>query len=106
MNILMESNNLNNDIVERVRKHIKPFGSFMHVFLFGSALELDTIINDVDILIIYKEFSDEFQNDLIRFSNELQRETGLLADITALSVEEEKETGFTDRIKSRCLKLK
>lgn len=56
MDILMKLSRLNNDIIERVRKHITPFESFKHVFLFGSALELNTINNDIDILIIYTEW--------------------------------------------------
>lgn len=106
MNILMKSSRLNNDIIERVRKHIVPFDSFKHVFLFGSALELNTINNDIDILLIYTEYSNKFDNDLILFSNELEKEIGIFVDITSLSVEEEKETKFLDRIKFHCLKLR
>lgn len=102
----MKSSRLNNDIIERVRKHISMFDSFKHVFLFGSALELNTINNDIDILILYTEYSNKFGNDLILFTNELEKELGMLVDITSLSVEEEKETQFLDRIKFHCLKLK
>lgn len=102
----MESSKLNNNIIEQVRKHITSFDSFKHVFLFGSALELNAINNDIDILIIYTEYSSKFNNDLILFSNKLKKEIGMLVDITSLSVEEEKETQFLDRIKSHCLKLK
>lgn len=106
MDILMKSSRLNKDIIEQVRKHIAPFASFKHVFLFGSILELNTINNDIDILIIYTEYSNGFGNDLILFSNKLERESGMLVDIMSLSVEEEKETRFLDKIKPRCLKLK
>jgi len=106
MDILMKSSRLNNDIIERVRKHITLFDSFKHVFLFGSALELNTINNDIDILIIYTEYSNKFGNDLILFTNKLEKELGMFVDITSLSVEEEEETKFLDRIKSHCLKLK
>lgn len=106
MDILMKLSRLNNDIIERVRKHITLFDSFKHVFLFGSALELNKINNDIDILIIYTEYSSKFGNDLILFTNELEKELGMFVDITSLSVEEEKETKFLDRIKSHCLKLK
>lgn len=106
MDILMESSKLNNIIIEQVRKHITPFDSFEHVFLFGSALELNAINNDIDILIIYTEYSSKFNNDLILFSNKLKKEIDMLVDITSLSVEEEKETQFLDRIKFHCLKLK
>lgn len=92
--------------IERVRKYITLFDSFKHVFLFGSALELNTINNDIDILIIYTEYSNKFSNDLTLFTNELEKELGILVDITSLSIEEEKETKFLDRIKPRCLKLK
>ena len=102
----MESNELNIGIAEQVRKHITPFDSFKHVFLFGSALKLNAINNDIDILIIYTEFSNEFDDDLILFSNKLKKEVGMLVDITSLSVEEDKETQFLDMIKFDYLKLK
>lgn len=106
MDILMKSCRLNNDVIEQVRKHILPFDSFKQVFLFGSALEPNTINNDIDILIIYAEYSNEFGNDLILFSNKLEKESGMFIDITSLSVEEEKEIKFLDRIKHHCLKLR
>lgn len=102
----MKSCRLNNDVIEQVRKHILPFDSFKQVFLFGSALEPNTINNDIDILIIYAEYSNEFGNDLILFSNKLEKESGMFIDITSLSVEEEKEIKFLDRIKHHCLKLR
>ena len=102
----MKSCRLNNDVIEQVRRHILPFDSFKQVFLFGSALELNTINNDIDILIIYAEYSNEFDNDLILFSNELEKESGMFIDITSLSIEEEKEINFLDRIKHHCLKLR
>lgn len=102
----MKSCRLNNDIIELVRKHILPFDSFKQVFLFGSTLDLNAISNDIDILIIYAEYSNEFGNDLILFSNELEKESDMFIDITSLSVEEEREIKFLDRIKHRCLKLK
>ena len=106
MDILMKSCRLNNDIIEQVKKHILPFDSFKQVFLFGLALKTNMINNDIDILIIYAEYSNEFGNDLILFSNELEKESGIFIDITSLSVEEEKEIKFLDRIKHHCLKLK
>ena len=106
MNISIKSSRLNNDIIEQVIKHMMPFDSFKHVFLFGSALGPNTIYNDIDILIIYEEYSNEFDNDLLLFSNELEKESGMLVDITSLSVEEEKETKFSEKIKPHCLKLK
>lgn len=106
MDISIKSSKLNNVIIEQVRKHIMPFASFKHVFLFGSALELNTIYNDIDILIIYTEYSKKFDNDLILFSNVLAKEIGMFIDITSLSVEEEMETNFLDRIKPYYLKLK
>ncbi len=106
MNILMESSRLNNGIIEQVRKHIMLFDSFKHVFLFGSALDTNIINNDIDILIIYTEYSDEFSNDLRLFSNELKKNSGIFVDITSLTIEEEQETKFIDRIKPRCVKLK
>ncbi len=102
----MKSCKLNSHIIEIVRKHIFLFDSFKQVFLFGSILKTNTINNDIDILIIYEKYSNKVVNDLIIFSNELEKESGMIVDITSLSIEEEKETKFLDRIKPYYLKLK
>lgn len=103
MNLLTK---LSKDISELIREHITLFDSFDHVYLFGSALDPSISHNDIDILIIYTEYSVKIGNNLKLISDELGKASGLLIDITALSIEEEKDTAFLERIKPRCMKLK
>lgn len=103
MNILTK---LSNDIPELIRKHIDLFDSFKHVYLFGSSLDPNTTYNDIDILTIYTRYSSKIHNDLSIISNELEKASGVSIDLTALSIEEERETAFLERIKPHYLKLK
>lgn len=103
MSILMESSE---SIIKVVKENISLFKSFEHVYLFGSVLDFDAIHNDIDLLIIYKEYSNIINSDLQLISAVLEKATGMLIDITSLSIEEEKDTAFLDRIKPRYLKIK
>ena len=104
MNILMESSE---SIIKVIKENIALFKSFEHVYLFGSVLDFDAIHNDIDILIIiYKEYSNIITSDLQLISAVLEKATGMLVDITSLSVEEEKDTAFLEKLKQRYLKIK
>lgn len=82
------------------------FVSFKHVYLFGSALSSDIPHNDIDILVIYTEYSSKISNDLKSISDELAKASELPIDLTALSIEEEEDTAFLEKIKPHYLKLK
>lgn len=93
-------------IIKVLKESIALFKSFEHVYLFGSVLDFDEIHNDIDILLIYKEYSNIITSDLQQISAVLEKATGMLIDITSLSVEEEKDTAFLEKIKLRYLKIK
>ena len=82
------------------------FDSFECVYLFGSALRPGGSFNDIDILVIYKEYSSKIGNDLKLISDELEKATDCPIDLTALSIEEEKDTAFLEKIKPSYVKLK
>ncbi len=103
MNILTKSNK---SIPELIIEHLALFDSFVHVYLFGSVLDPDLTHNDIDILIIYAEYSNKIANDLILISAELGKASETLIDLTALSIEEEKDTAFLDKIKPHYMKIK
>lgn len=105
MNILMKSK-INRIVINTVKEHIDLFGFFDSVYLFGSALDVNKTPNDVDLLLIYSEYSNKIHEDLKTISNVLEEACGLPVDLTVLSIEEEKDTEFLKRISSRCLKLK
>ncbi|QAT43641.1 hypothetical protein [Aminipila luticellarii] len=62
--------------------------------------------NDIDILIIYGKYSDEIENTLQVISDELEKASGLLVDLTALSIEEERDIAFLEKIKPHYIKIK
>ena len=79
---------------------------FKHVYLFGSILDEEAQHNDIDILVVYKTYSKEVENAIHSIKNVLERESGIMIDLTALSIEEETETAFLKRIEPRYLQLK
>jgi len=103
MNILTTSNN---DIIKLIKGHINLFDSFEHLYLFGSSLDSNVISNDIDLLVIYTEYSNKIANDLELIIDELEKVSGFPIDLTVLSIEEEKDTEFLEKIKSHYLKLK
>lgn len=96
----------NNDIIEILKKNIDLFEWFDEVYLFGSVLNDYKEPNDVDILLIYYQYTikttEEINNVLISLENLLQ----ISVDLTVLSVEEEIDTQFLNRIMPSLLKLK
>lgn len=96
----------NNDIVTLIRDNIALFTLFDAVYLFGSVLDGTKIPNDVDVLLIYSAYSDAIIEEAKRVLYYLEYLIGIPVDLTVLSVEEEKETQFLNRISLRYLKLK
>ena len=82
------------------------FAPFKHVYLFGSALNPNIPHNDIDILVIYTEYSKKLSSELELICIKLEKACGLPVDLTVLSVEEVTDTAFLERIKPHYLKLK
>lgn len=95
-----------NSILGLIKEHVALFDPFKHVYLFGSVIDPNISHNDVDILIIYAKYSDEIENTLQVISTELEKASGLLVDLTALSIEEERDIAFLERIKPHYIKIK
>lgn len=89
-----------------IKQHITLFDSFDNVYLFGSILDINKIPNDIDILLIYSEYSSKIINDLGSICSGLEEISGLPVDLTVLSIEEEKDTKFLEKINFKYLKLK
>lgn len=62
--------------------------------------------NDIDILLLYSEYSEKINLDSAILSSILENKFGLPIDLTILSINEEKETMFLSRLNSLYLKLK
>jgi predicted nucleotidyltransferase len=103
MDILISSSD---NILKLVRKHIELFVSFEYVYLFGSVLKLENHYKDIDILAIYIKYSERIGKDILKISDEIEKASGLPVDLTVLSVEEERETDFLEKIKPYCLRIK
>jgi uncharacterized protein len=95
-----------NSILRYIREHIAIFEPFKYVYLFGSVIDPDVDHNDIDILIIYEKYSDEIKNAVQMISGELEKSIGQPIDLTALSIEEEREIAFLDRVEPRCIRIK
>lgn len=92
--------------VVKIRNYIEFFDCFEHVYLFGSVLNSSMIYNDIDILIIYREYSSELVKQLKVIVHQLEQEFETFIDLTVLSVEEEREISFLKKLKSDYLQLK
>lgn len=98
--------NLSKNIPELVKKHIELFSSFEYVYLFGSVLKPEINHNDLDILAIYIKYQNGISKDILTISDKLEKASGLVVDLTVLSVEEERDTNFLEKIKYNCLRIK
>jgi len=105
MDILMNKNAIDN-ISYLIDQHIKLFISFKNIYLFGSILNIEKVPNDIDILLIYSEYSNTIINDLNTIFSIFGNLSELPVDLTVLSDEEEKDTKFLKRLNSKYLKLK
>jgi len=98
--------NSKNSILQIIKEHIELFDSFQHVYLFGSAIDPNIAHSDIDILIIYAKYSDNIENTLRVIKDELGKVSGLLIDLTALSIQEERSVAFLERIKPNYIIIK
>ena len=103
MNMLKKSSK---SIIIQLEESVDLFKCFEHVYLFESVLELNNRYNDVDILLIYREYSTEIEQELKKINNELEKECKAAIDLTVLNCEEEKEIQFLKRLKTNYLKIK
>ena len=73
---------------------------------FGSIINEKRIPNDIDLLLIYKDFSSRLLIDLDKISTIFDQLYGLSFDLTILSENEEDESSFIIRLNSNYLRLK
>ena len=92
-------------IIETIMQNISLFDSFDKVYLFGSILKKKSLMNDIDILLIFSQYTDKLLDDLNIIDSCFKELCGLPIDLTVLSIEEEKDTDFLTKISSY-LKIK
>ncbi len=93
-------------VVEKILYHIELFKSFKNVYLFGSILNENRSPNDIDLLLVYKDFSNQLLIDLDKIVTFFDQSYKLSFDLTVLSEREEEELGFIIRLTSNYLRLK
>lgn len=96
---------LKNSILGLIKEHVALFDPFKHVYLFGSVIDPNIAHNDIDILIIYAKYSDKIGSSLQVISDELEKASGMLVDLTVLSIEEERDIAFLEKIKPHYLEI-
>lgn len=87
-----------NNILELIKEQISLFDPFESAYLFGSAINPNLIHHDIDILIIYTKYSQEIEKSLQQVSDKLRETIDFPIDLTALSVQEEQDTAFLEKI--------
>ena len=95
-----------NIVAKFIESHERLFERFVNFYIFGSILDKNRISKDVDILLVYEKYSSKVQDDLTVIQTSLEKELEMFVDFTVLSIEEEKEVSFIDRLKKSYQKLK
>ncbi len=103
MNILEE---LKNNIIKNIEHHLSLFDYYENIYLFGSVFHGNTEPNDIDILLIYSEYSDNLIDNLHYIKSIFNNIYGLPIDFTILSNEEQKDTKFLEKLNFKYIKLK
>lgn len=91
------------DIIHSIIKYLYLLKD-EQVYVFGSVLEQNKTPSDIDLLIVYFEYSDTMQRRINEFGKQLEKESRLPVDITILSVEEEKQVCFLEKVRAIQLK--
>ena len=91
-------------LIELIKKYLPLLNDVGQVYVFGSTLASNKIPSDIDVLIIYSEYSNTIQRQISEFEKHLESESGLPIDLTILSFEEEHQVGFLGKVTA--IKLK
>ena len=84
-------------VVKLIYGYRNMFHVFSKVYIFGSSLN-DESPNDIDLLLIYKSYSKNIQNEKNMISLFFEKEFLLPIDITILSEKELQETKFLKKL--------
>lgn len=93
-------------VIQKVIYHIELFNSFKNVYLFGSIISKKRNPNDIDLLLIYEDFSSTLLRDLDEIRTIFDQLYGLSFDLNVLSETEEKESNFLSKLNPNYLRIK
>ncbi|MDR5587900.1 nucleotidyltransferase domain-containing protein [Clostridium aquiflavi] len=97
---------IKDSVIQKIIYHIELFRFFENIYLFGSILNEKKNPNDIDLLLIYKDFSSSLLIDLEKIRTTFKQLYGFSFDLTVLSENEAEEVSFIIRLNSKYLKLK
>ncbi len=97
---------LKNNILNKLKLKISLFKNFENVYLFGSVLYDYKIPNDIDILLIYSQYSSDLIKNLNNINSTLSRMFEIPIDLTVLSIEELENTNFLKKLNFNYIRLK
>ena len=102
---LLENESIIKKINEFVNLNRDIFFIFSNVYIFGSIIKNKKYPHDVDLLLIYNNFSDNIINNSNIISSKLQQELNMYVDLTLLNYDELKQTDFLKKIR-KYIKIK
>ena len=95
---LLEKSHRDNVIIELLLSNMNLFHAFDQIYLFGSALTTGNKPNDIDLLLVYKEYNEDLVKDMLFACSYFEEKNQITIDLTALSVNEMLETAFIEKI--------
>lgn len=95
-----------NRVLDILLHNMHIFDLFNKVYLFGSSLNNDNCSNDIDLLLVYKVYSKEINNEKSTICSFLEEQFNLPIDLILLSENELEETVFLEKIKYKYKRLK
>lgn len=87
-----------NQIINLINRNINIFALFTKVYIFGSVVKNNKPPNDIDLLLVYNEFSHEIEIEKNKIYSILEKMLKLDVDLTILSHEELLQTKFLKKI--------
>lgn len=95
----LENNALVKKIIDFISSNRKLFTPFFNVLIFGSVIKGKSNPNDIDVLLVYKNFSKKIIDFSNQISLKLKNELNIYIDITLMNCQELSQTKFLDKIK-------
>ncbi|MDD4505369.1 MAG: nucleotidyltransferase domain-containing protein [Sulfurospirillaceae bacterium] len=95
-----------NKIIYLISTHINIFELFTEVYIFGSVVKNSKFPNDIDLLLVYRSYSEEIEGKKNMIDQFLKSLLQLEIDITVLSEKELEQTNFLEKLDSVYERLK
>ncbi len=89
-----------------ILQHLNIFHFFNEVYLFGSSLNNSKYANDIDLLLVYKKYSEQIEHEKKTINSKLENLFRTNIDMTILSEQELEQTKFLERLNYPYKRLK